>query len=345
MSKKIQTSSLRNSLFKDISVFLDSEGFVHSDIHTEGIMLLINLVSDYYEEGKHLYPEVIITHDLDKLQLTVSRRVFIKECKFDVESFREALKLCAPLAIDGWVIYIELKQENIRFGVFSTEITETSLSLNRQTMYEDSFSDEATFAYIRCVGQKVVELRGKHGSVQVCLNLDEEKDLSNNEIESLSKIISSRCDDESKDKLSVYFEKVIDNSLKAGHGNLIGVVEDCPEKITNIKSVLSDGIYLEEPIDMAALVSQAEYDKSSSNSFSLRAYASIMSAMINHDGITLMTDTGKLLGYHLFVRSGSKDNEPVGGARSRAFESMKSLELKACFYKSQDGNMKLYEYK
>lgn len=343
MLKEIRKSSLRETLLDDVSRFLKDEGFRNCDIYPEGLLLLINLVSDYYEEGKHLYPEVIVTQDLEKLQLAVSRTVFIQESKLSIDSFRHALKLCAPLAIDGWVIYIEVKEDCIRFGVFSTEITETSLSLYRQTMHEDTLPQDSTFAYMRCVGQKVVELRGKHSRIHIYLNLDREIDPSDNEIEKLSQVIISGCNGDDNEKLSVFFEKLIDNSLKLGHGNLIGVVEDNAVKIAELKELLSDGIYLDNVIDMTACIRDADVDKSRNNSVSLRAYSTLISSMINHDGITLFTDTGKLLGYHLFVKSDKINPELIGGARSRAFECMKQLELKACFYKSQDGNMKYYE--
>lgn len=344
MQKEIYKSSLRDALLDDVSKFMKREGFRPSEIYPEGLLLLINLVSDYYEEGKHLYPEVIVTQDLEGLQLPVSRTVFIQESNPSIGSFRQALKLCAPLAVDGWVIYIELKEDCIRFGVFSTEITETSLSLYRQTMHNDYLPPDSTFAYLRCVGQKVVELRGKNGGMHIYLNLDGEINTSDNEIERLSKIITYNCDGDDNEKLSIFFEKLIDNSLKAGHGNLIGVVEDKPEKIARIKESLNDGIYLNKAIDMAAFIRDVDIEKSSNNSVSLRAYSSLMSSMINHDGITLITDTGKLLGYHLFVKQELNNRDVSGGARSRAFESMKQLDLKACFYKSQDGNMKLYEH-
>lgn len=135
--------------------------------------------------------------------------------------------------------------------------------------------------------------------------------------------------------------------MKAGHGNLIGVVEDDSDAIEQIKTELHDGIYLHEPIDIVELVEQAEAEKTNESSIRLTAHTSLVSSMLNHDGITLFTTKGRLIGYHLFIKSKPEvqeaEGEVVGGARSRAFEAMKGLNLKACLYKSQDGNMKYYE--
>ena len=366
MVGEVRKSSLRETLLEDVGDFLEKEGFGRESVLCEGVLLLANLISDYYEEGKHLYPELFITHSLDNLELTPSRSLSINKIKLEKNEYKEGedegedkdkkdskkksiesilkriLKECAPLAIDGWVIFVELSEDCVRFGVFSTEITETTLSLYRQTVHEDSLPEDSTFVYIRSIGQKVVELRGKKNRIHIYLNLDKEIDVADNKVEQLSQIMTSGCDEEIREKLSVYLEKVIDGALKAGHGNLIGIVEDNTVVINQVKTMLQDGSYLDDPIDMATLVLNAEMEKSATSTIELRAFASLIASMINHDGITLMTDTGKLLGYHLFVSSQQPNPGIGGGARSRAFEAMKDLGLKACFYKSQDGNMKIY---
>lgn len=339
----IKKSSLRENLLNEIGGFLDSEGFRVDDLSKKGILHLINQISDYFEEGKRLYPEVIVTNNIEIFKTIPHRIQSIQKEPLSINSFKKAIKLCAPLSIDGWVIYIEIGKEHLNYGVFSTEITESSLSLYRQTLSADSFSEDTTFAYIRSLGQKKVELRGLKGSIHVSLNLDDEKDMSTNELEQLSKVIVSDCVESKRDRIGMYFEKNIDEALKNGHGSLIGVVTDNPCTIADIKLKLNDGIYLDGEMDFAEMIMRMEEEKSIESSSNLKAYTSLMINMINHDGITLLTTSGKLLGYHLFIKDNSKDPEQTGGARSRAFDAMKSIGLKACFYKSQDGTIKLYE--
>jgi len=66
--------------------------------------------------------------------------------------------------------------------------------------------------------------------------------------------------------------------------------------------------------------------------------------MLHHDGVTVFSSKGKVLGYHVFVKpDGSEKEEIVGGARTRAFEVLKlSNVFESCFYKSQDGNEKIW---
>lgn len=336
-------SSLRKNLLNDIDGFLEQEGFRKDECIVEGILSLVDLVSDYYEEGKHLYPEVVLTNDLTLFKSIPSRIITIKRDSLTVKGFKNALKLCAPLAVDKWVIFIEINEMDIRFGLLSTEMTETSLSLYRQTHDSEMFPENSTFAYMKCIGQKTVEIRGIKNILYVYLNLDSNQDVIDNSIEKLSRLISSGIGDSGKEKLFLYLEKLIDESLKAGHGNLIGVVEDNKEVIERTARELNDGIYLENPLDIAALVDQEENEKTNESSVRLTAHSSIVRSMLNHDGISLFTTKGRLLGYHLFIKDNHDNSGIVGGARSRAYDAMKKMNLKGCLYKSQDGKIEYHE--
>lgn len=47
--------------------------------------------------------------------------------------------------------------------------------------------------------------------------------------------------------------------------------------------------------------------------------------MLNHDGICLFTNDGILVGYHLIVDNKTmKENQIVGGARTKAFKKLVS---------------------
>lgn len=338
-----KSTSLRENLIVDITEFLEKEGFNRDCYTIDGILALVNSISDYYEEGKHLYPEVVLTNDMELFKTMPTHIITIMRDAASVGTFKNALKLCAPLAVDRWVIFIEIKDQEIRFGVLSTEMSETSLSLYRQTQESETFPDGSTFAYIRSLGQKVVEVRGIHNILHIYLNLEPEIDVTNNSIERLSKRIVSDRENHDLESIFLYIEKLLDQSMKAGHGNLIGVVQDDETGIAEIRSNLNDGIYLEDPVDLAELIEQAETQEGKDNSLRLSSYSSIISAMLNHDGITLFTTKGRLIGYHIFIKDNQTDPNLVGGARSRAFEAMKRLNLQACLYKSQDGNIKYHE--
>lgn len=344
MTKEQKKSSMRESTLSNIGSFLYDEGFKTCQTTKAGILELVNLISDYYEEGVHLYPEVVITNDFSIFRMIPCRHFLIKKTDIDVGSFKNAIKLCAPLATNGWVIFIEIKENLIGFGLISAEMTETSLSLYKQAIEDNQDSENVTLAYVRNLGQKVVELVGLKSRLVISLTLDDEKNILNNEISRLSQIISQGCPEDYKVKIEAFFDKVLNEAIKTGHGNLVGVVDDNDDIISTLKEKLNDGIYLAEPIDIGNYVKIAEEEKTNESSVALKAFASILISMLNHDGITIITNKGRVLGYHLFVRGDAEDLELVGGARTRAFEAMKRLGLNACFYRSQDGNIKYYNH-
>jgi hypothetical protein len=330
-----------------VKEFLFDENFKTNTKLEEGILNIINLISDYKEEGETLFPEVIVTNDLEIFDTISNKEIVIKETELSVNEFNNVIKLCAPLALGSWVIFIEVKGERMKYGLVDAELIETSPSIYEQTVGSLRVqSDKMTIAYIRNIGSKTVEITGLKKCLNVSLELNENKQSANNEIFEISQEITKKCEEEFQIQTTTFIDKTINQAIKQGHGNLIGVIDNSADSIAKLKVKLKDGVYLDKPIDIADYVSYTEREKTNESSVSLKAYASVMISMLNHDGITLISDNGKIIGYHMFIESiPNKDGEqPIGGARTRAFESMINSKLfKACFYKSQDGNSKIWK--
>jgi hypothetical protein len=66
--------------------------------------------------------------------------------------------------------------------------------------------------------------------------------------------------------------------------------------------------------------------------------------MINSDGVVLLSTDGSILAYRIFLKAADEEKTRIpeqGGGRRRTFELMKirlDTELKAAFFRSQDGN-------
>jgi len=338
--------SLRKHVVDSIGAFLFKEGFKPDEITPLGILELINLISDYQEEGVKLFPEIIITNSLDFFKTIPNKELVIAFEELSVNSFVKAMKLCAPLAIDNWIIFIEINEDKIKYGLVSAEMTETSLSIYNQTVGELKIEyDKTTIAFIRNIGQKTVELKGLKSKLVVSLTLDEPSEMTFSEIKDISKNIAVKCEENLRQQIATFFEKIITNALRIGHGNLIAVIDDNDELIENLKEKENNGTFLPNPISFELLIKEAEYNKSNETSINLKSYSSILVSMLNHDGIILFTNTGKLLGYHLLINTYEKEGETlIGGARTKAFASMKNSGFfNSCFYKSQDGNMKIWK--
>lgn len=337
--------SLRDSIVSAIGDFLHEEGFASDGITKLGILEIINQISDYREEGNMLFPEILITNNLNFFKTIPNREIIINEVDLSVTEFKKAIKLCAPLAVNSWIIFIEIKEMKIKYGITSAEMSETSLSIYNQTVGDLKISYQGTtIAYIRNIGQKTVELTGLKKSLIVSLTLDEYGKSDLNEIQRLCQHISSRCEAKYRANIKAFFEKVIDDALKTGHGNLIGIIDD--DNLNDLKNGLKGkgGIYLIKPIDFEVLINEAEISKNNESAIELKSHASVLKSMLNHDGITIISNKGKVVGYHILIDDYLKKTDNVnGGARSKAFKSMEKCGLfEACFYKSQDGAIKLW---
>lgn len=63
--------------------------------------------------------------------------------------------------------------------------------------------------------------------------------------------------------------------------------------------------------------------------------------MMNHDGVTLFTTTGKIIGYHYIVDNKITANvQMVGGARTKAFYALVNSKAFVCvLMKKQEGEI------
>lgn len=346
MGQEIKEASFRISTLSSIGDFLYEEHWPTIPLLKEGILETVNALSDYFEEGVHLYPEVILTTNASEFFKTISdREVFICEKELTLKEFKNILKLCAPLAVGSWVIYIDFAETGkVRYGLIDAEMSETSPSLYEQTVGSGKVKlHDIKIAYIRNIGGKNVELIGFVQRLIISLTLEELNGAQDNVVQQISDQISFRCEEKYSGMISTFINKSIEDAVKHGHGNLIGVIADDPDNIEIVKQRLSDGVYPLTIIDLCDFIIDSENQKTNQASVALLAYSNILKSMLNHDGITIITDRAKIIGYHVII---DFVNDPVGqegGARSRAFYAMKQSGLfKACLYKSQDGNSKIW---
>ena len=104
---------------------------------------LVVALADLREEGNVLIPEVYLCEEIDatlKL-LPIKEALPIGEQDEPSKAIAEALKKCAPLAIEGWCIYVAQNQDKYSFGLFrgsssplSIAIDQTLLSGPRETI-------------------------------------------------------------------------------------------------------------------------------------------------------------------------------------------------------------------
>ena len=165
--------SLRPVAQDSISKILIQIGYPNDGEIVEGIIDMVNMLSDYHEEGQPLYPDVLIANDSSFFNTFINHRVKLAEKSFNKNDFSQCIKMCAPLAVDGWSIYILLlENRNIEYGVLTSEITTLSLDLYAQTMSNGVPDVNALF--LRNVGNKTVEVRDVQNQMLVSLSLKQD---------------------------------------------------------------------------------------------------------------------------------------------------------------------------
>jgi hypothetical protein len=103
------------------------------------------------------------------------------------------------------------------------------------------------------------------------------------------------------------------------------------------KVLSNDGVILEVPIDFEELI--AKFRKNLIPQSLIDSKSDILSGMLNSDGILLFDNRARILGYNIFVAI-SSNASAFGGARRRAFESLKGIinrGLCSVFMQSHDG--------
>ncbi len=345
--KIIKIKSLKEHVAESIAAVLWSEKFPSCDLTPYGVLALVDEIASYHEEGKELFPHILLTTSIGGLLKSIPfvQQIVVRHNELCVSEFQTALKLCAPLAVNGWIIFIEINvsEKKIKFGLLSSELSETSPSLHRQLLGDLSQKNIGyPFIYISNIGQRTVLIEGEKKKVAVSLSLKTVQDISSGAVNVLAAHIAEKSNPEIRETIKFYFEKLLNFSMKECHGTLIGVVEDDQTSIEQLKNCIEDGIYFEFPIDFALLIENSEDEKSREASSMVRIYSSILQNMLNFDGITILSTRGKVIAYHCFIKQ-ECSQEASGGARTRAFEAMiGSKAFVCCLYKSQDGNEKIW---
>lgn len=328
--------SNRKAVLDAVINILKEEQFPLNDTIVKGVMSLVDNISDYSEEGHKLFPEILLLNSEYILKEIPCRHIRVYDKIMDSSQFSRTLKLCAPLAVDNWHIYMILKDEqHLEYGIMSTEIKETSVSLAKS--FHSMLKDGNQVVYIRNVGGKNVEIEDSQRQIIVSLALDEDVATQDDNVDKLISVIISDCKDKHGDLLFEFFKKMFKGALNEGHGNLIAVCKI--ENIDECLNTMTDGARLEPTVNLPSLLEEDMERNLNQTSVAIKSYASVVKSMINHDGITIFSTTGQLLGFHYIVNNNIPgETQAVGGSRTKAFEALKQINcLAGRFFKSQDG--------
>jgi hypothetical protein len=157
----------------------------------------------------------------------------------------------------------------------------------------------------------------------------------------LANVFASSSTARSK-SFSGYMGRLLTTAIRGSHGTLIAVISGDAE---TLPAALQDAIALSPPLDLHERhMLHFEEGTTAASVSRLQVASELVSGFIRSDGITVFNSRGKVLGYRAFIHADTPAQPSVGGARSRAFEAMTSLvgtQLKAAFFRSEDGRMEI----
>lgn len=333
---------LQNGIIPFASEFTDSK--IVSDLLTEFVVVL----SNYQEEGVHLYPVIFISEDLPSILSTVSGAdtITVGSGPKSRETVQSAFKECAPLAEGrGWAIFTVLMDDEIIYGIFRTD--QSPLNPTPFERLRRSTSAPKRVIGLTRMGGGFIELRsdqGKYKYIDVTGSHEDTKNPSKI-IRDFVKLATQTAPDDFKMKLQSFYYRVGIDLLHSGHGSLIAVAHRNEE----IPEILQDGILLEPKIDILLDIEKLIILKDTDSFQRLIAKNQLLRKMALMDGITVIDTAGAILGYNCFIRNSAlerkyKKSHTIGGARRRAFDVLSSYvgeSLAGVLYKSQDGHIDL----
>lgn len=297
---------------------------------------------NYEEESVKIRPSLIVTNDIDKVIKNINNGYKLQLFVDDNEvRFNSRMKALMGFCRIDWVIYIEIKEGKYVYGIckaFSSikendikELIFTNENLNNQ-------SEKFSLIQLDAVSSYSIYLKGIHSSEAVV-------NFSITDINYINREgVVNRFVNSSLTKLKTTKKKLAEirilyaNILKKAFNDIHGAICVIVDKDYQDKGYFSDGIWLENPIELSKIFLQT-------NSYSeakLQNIAELFIAMLNYDGITIVDNAGRIRAYNVFINNNNKLTNIVGGARKRAAYTVINSKVKkiiGVYFQSQDGEI------
>jgi len=334
------TLSLRDQLHEAVVEFLDSEGMTCPKTR-DGLVMLINALGHYREEGKALFPEVFVFDSLKDVLSILPESEYV-EVGVDVRqaaTMAKALKKCAPLARRGWAVYIERRAN--RFGYGLLRCGSTVLSLSPAELLVNRGDPEIPVFMLRQVAENVIQVNGFSRS-SLLVHFGATKDVEVSPTPKLVEFTDCLTEDvpaEVQEQVATFYQTVFLGVLRAGHGTLAAVV---PGKKRAMPKEFRDGVILSPAISVVRKIQEVLTKSDCGSNAKLQASAALITGMLLSDGITVFGSDGTVRAYNVFVKHPKTSPSAVGGARTRTFNVMCGLiddVLVGALIQSQDGRV------
>jgi len=340
-----RTVSFRATLKGEIDDLLADENLICAAT-SSAIVTVSAELANYTEEGIRLSPEIYFCSDLRVLSrvLPGAEILPLGEGPQDDSTASRALKECAPLATDGWVIFVERSANEFKYGVLSPTNLPMSMTPYEALMEDDLGEDVAIVT--RRIASNCVEIKGGNGHRRCLFFSDQrvEAPIPSEAVIKFARAVTTQIKDKDLAKSTErYVFRLLSELLEQSHGALL-VVQGHRRKV--LPGKLNDSVLLPRPISIAKRVKEYTDAKSDETLSKLLSLTPVLRGMINSDGIIVFRDDASIVAYRTFYQPRSSDAQTaIGGARKRTFEGLKSMvrsDLEGVLMRSQDGYTDFY---
>ena len=304
--------------------------------NTSILVELVALVAKCKEEGVNLQPRVYVTNDIDLCNQLIgnAEKVRIGHDVHGVQGVQLTIKKCAPLAIGAWSIYIHDSNGHIDYGLFRGSSNVTAIPVDDMLFASDNDGLNIRVVKIHQITAECVQVKSGNDDIHY-IHFNHEKGNSPSPLEHFDSLITKICSGlEEKERVRNFLSNLLMDGLRKSHGCLIAVTS-----MKKVPSFLSDGVFLDVPMDFSSLIDEATRNPESFEY--LISKSDLVKGMLNSDGIMLFDTNARLLGYNCFVNISAEASKVLGGARRRAYSALRDAVGKkgivAAFMQSQDG--------
>jgi hypothetical protein len=307
----------------------------------EGLTQVILALADYREEGRALFPEILICDELSTALRIVQGQhpILMGDGPRHDSTLLRGLKVCAPLTQGGWAMYVERGGAVFQYGVFRLPIH--PLSLSPIEALGDASPASVLMAMQRSTD--VVEVRGTSGrGLQIHLaaaSIAATGPIA--DLETLANTVTADLAKDEREDVGRFLVKTLSRSPRTGHGALAAVTTMPPEPALAMST--RPPLILRPCLDIAAAL--RDYKKALTvgpaveELSAVQAASGLLHGMMSSDGITLFSTDAKVIACRLFVAP-PVIAESSGGARRSAYASLCEAvgkHIAAAFFQSQDG--------
>ncbi len=306
---------------------------------------LVNFIpsmGNYEEEGVKYRPVLLFTNDINTIVKAVPDAY--KVAMFNDESealFSQRMKSLSVFCKNDWCIYIQQKENMFQYGIIKSTNSIKERNFQALVGLSETLKEKAKLYsfFVYALNSYTIRLKSKSGN-KLNINFSLETKKITSWTEEISEFVDAsfsklRTTKKKLGEVKTMYYNIFDRALK----NITGAICVVVDKDYVDKGFLSDGIWLDEPIEFSKLFLQTK----SFNEQKLLAVSDLFISMLNYDGITVIDNLGRIRAYNCFVET-SMNNEKnlLGGARKRAAYTIIKTKIKkivGVYFQSHEGEM------